>query len=342
MINLLGPIKSLVKNIIAFFKAQQFKRAVRRGELNGQLIILMYHRVLPKTDPRLENEEPGMYVTPDTFDMHLCELKKFAQFIHIEDWLKLSRNGELSNTPYVAITFDDGWADNYEFAFPVLKKHKTPACIFLATDYIGSNTVFWPERLTALLNNYAQHKAPLDAFFNSLGASIQTERLNRKDKDYAAELINTAKNLNDDQIKSALEAIEKSAMKSDPQVNTKQEMLSWEQVKILSEAGVKIGGHTRSHLRLNNKASVEQIEHEVKGCHIDIEEKLSIPPTLFCYPNGDTSNDALSSVKKTFRAAVTTNKGINGATQDKYLLKRVGVHEDASNSPLKLLGSLIK
>lgn len=335
--------KHFVKYLLSHFRAFMFHRKLVTGKYDGKLIIMMYHRVLPKTDPRLQNEEPGMYVTPETFDMHLRELNKISTLIHIEDWLDLADKNKLEKKLYCAITFDDGWADNYEFAFPILQKYKAPACIFLATDYIGSNTTFWPERLAALLNNYAHHKAALDAFFNELKTSIQTERLQLKDRDYVAELINTAKQLNDAQIKSALDEIEQNAAAKQEQGSSKDtdkhvvsdkkpDMLSWEQVKILSNEGVAIGGHTRSHLRLNNKATIEQVEYEVKGCHTDIKEKLGISPSLFCYPNGDTSNDAVTSVKNKFSAAVTTNKGINIANKDRFRLKRIGVHEDVSQT----------
>ena len=130
----------------------------------------MYHRVLPKGDPRLNSEEPGMYVSPDTLDMHLDELAKFTTFIRIEDWLNLSESKQLKDTLYCAITFDDGWADNYEFAMPLLKKYKAPATIFLATNYINSKTTFWPERLYGLLNHLEGDYNPklltgLKAFF---------------------------------------------------------------------------------------------------------------------------------------------------------------------------------
>ena len=185
-------IKAFIKSILNYFRAKRFDKAVQSGELNGQLLIIMYHRVLPKTDRRLENEEPGMYVTPETLDMHLTELAKISTLVHIEDWLALSKSGQLEDTLYCAITFDDGWADNYEFGLPLLQKHNAPATVFLATDYIDSNTTFWPERLAALMNQAEQHSAQLKAFFDELNESVDQAKLLAKDKDYMAHLINVA------------------------------------------------------------------------------------------------------------------------------------------------------
>lgn len=330
-------LKDFIKNLLAIYHARQFESTLKSGKLNGQLLIIMYHRVLPKTDARLQNEEPGMYVTPDTLDMHLTELKRFAKLIHIEDWLQLANNNQLEDTLYCAITFDDGWADNYEFAWPLLKKHDAPATIYLATDYIGSTTTFWPERLAALLNNFQHCEHALSEFFKPLGETLDKNKLKARDKDYFAHLINVAKALTDGEIKQQLNELEAKA-----QINKQTEMLSWEQVKELQEAGVRIGGHTRSHLRLNDKASPEQIEHEVVGCAQDIEAKLGKQPTQFCYPNGDTSEQAINKIKSLFNVAVTTQSGINQKGQAPHLLKRAGVHEDAAHTATKLRARLAK
>jgi peptidoglycan/xylan/chitin deacetylase (PgdA/CDA1 family) len=119
-------------------------------------------------------------------------------------------------------------------------------------------------------------------------------------------------------------------------------MLSWKQVKELLDCDIKIGGHTRSHLRLNEKATEEQIAYEVEGCANDIEKNLGFKPTQFCYPNGDTSSLAVQHVERTFNLAVTTQKGINNDANSAYSLRRVGLHEDASGTSDKLRAVLAK
>jgi peptidoglycan/xylan/chitin deacetylase (PgdA/CDA1 family) len=110
----------------------------------------------------------------------------------------------------------------------------------------------------------------------------------------------------------------------------------------MKNSGFKIGGHTRSHLRLNTKATIERIEQEVTGCAEDIKNAIGETPTLFCYPNGDTSETAVSMVENTFNAAVTTQSGINKEGAKAFLLKRIGAHQDATNTKTKFLGTLGK
>jgi len=328
-------LKSAIKGLFIHINAAKFKRSINNGKLNKSLIIIMYHRVLPSQDARLASEEPGMYVTPETLEMHLNEYKKFAELIHIEQWQALAKEKQLEDKLYCAITFDDGWADNYEFALPLLKKYAVPATIFLTTDYIGSNSTFWPERLSKLLNNFEDYSAEMSDFFTELNVKLNRKKLVSKNKDYFAELIAATKTLTENQIIAKLNRIEK-VNEPDDEV----QMLSWAQSKALTEFNIRIGGHTRSHMRLNDKASTAQITEEVIGCQADIKDNLDYLATQFCYPNGDCSNTAQEIVERAFKLAVTTQHGINTGDTSPYALRRIGLHEDAANSPKKLLSRL--
>lgn len=336
--------KNIIKHLLAHIKAHRFNAALEKGVYDGQLIILMYHRVLPKEDPRLLTEEPGMYVTPETLDMHLGELRKIAQLIHIEEWLELAKTEALEDKLYCAITFDDGWADNYEFAFPLLKKYEAPSCIFLATDYIGSDTTFWPERLASELINYAENSATkqrLDEFYSKLGEEVDATKLKEQNRDYISHLIQIAKQQPDDDIKFFLDTLPTQKAPTKHSTPCQTEMLNWEQVKEMQEVGIQFGGHTRSHLRLNNHVRPDRLENEILGCADDIKQNIGTLPALFCYPNGDTSQSALELVESRYHAAVTTQTGINQPKNAQaHLLKRIGVHEDMSKAPSQLKARL--
>jgi len=104
----------------------------------GSLVVLMYHRVLPKDSPARRTEQPGMYVSPETLDLHLGELKRHFELVHLDDWLRRAEARSTLPRLACAITFDDGWRDNYDFALPVLARHGAPATIFLVSSYIGT------------------------------------------------------------------------------------------------------------------------------------------------------------------------------------------------------------
>lgn len=113
--------------------------------MNEKALVLMYHRVLDENEGT-PSIHPGMYVTRKVFSQHLEYLSKFYTVVtleQLEEWFSGKR--QISGIPCL-ITFDDGWADNYDVAFPLLQKYSLPAAIFLITDQIGEKGMLtWPQ-----------------------------------------------------------------------------------------------------------------------------------------------------------------------------------------------------
>lgn len=98
--------------------------------------ILTYHRVIPSEKyafPQLA----GMYVTPETFAMQMKYLAAEADVVPLAFLVEsLAENRPLPPRT-VVLTFDDGWKDNFDYAFPILRAHNLPATIFLPTAFVG-------------------------------------------------------------------------------------------------------------------------------------------------------------------------------------------------------------
>ncbi len=121
------------------------------------IAVLMYHRVIPmkQMGPAVQ---AGMVVEPDTLDLHLRYLRNRFELIPLSD-LATFHHGDardLRSKPLCALTFDDGWYDFYEYAYPILKMHEAPATVFLPTDFIGTDRWFWTDRVGFLLDRIAQ------------------------------------------------------------------------------------------------------------------------------------------------------------------------------------------
>jgi len=152
-----NPVKTLIKRSLQYIAAHFGPHTRRHSE--PKLVILMYHRVLPRDDERILFEEPGMYVSPETFKHNLLTLADYFEFISLTDWIeKKAANLPLPEKACI-ISFDDGWADNYEYAFPILQELNIPATIFLVSDMIGTTEMFWPERVARLVHEICQHHA---------------------------------------------------------------------------------------------------------------------------------------------------------------------------------------
>lgn len=101
---------------------------------------------------------------------------------------------------------------------------------------------------------------------------------------------------------------------------------SWDQIRELAAAGVRIGSHTRHHRRLTTlEPALRQVE--IAGSLAELGEQVPAPLQVLAYPNGDHDASVCRDTRAAgYAAAFTTEKGRNGATADPFALKRVSVH----------------
>ena len=302
----------------------------RLGPGQPSLWILMYHRVLPTSDPRFAAEEPGMIVTPATFRRHLQELKTLFTLMPLVEWIERSATGKALPPRSCSVTFDDGWLDNYEYALPILEQEQTPATIFAVSHMIGTHREFWPNRLARILlspdlapeqrlNHPALKWLPgLDAEKSS--AVLSPARI--------AHIIDSCKRFSDAEISARLDQIE-TALRLQPSQSAS--LLNWDQMRAMQKSGlIDFGSHTCNHYRLVAQLDAATMAREIAESKQLLEEQLARPVALFCYPNGDVSPDADRLVRQHYRAAVTTHRGINASGVDEHRLARIGIHEDVS------------
>ncbi|MDD5432864.1 MAG: polysaccharide deacetylase family protein [Candidatus Omnitrophica bacterium] len=106
--------------------------------------ILMYHSVSPQA-----SRKTMLVVSPETFERQIRFLKQHNyKVVPVEKIANLIKNKEKIPFGTIAITFDDGFKDNYTYAFPVLKKYKIPATIFVIVNEVGrpqGDRVSWDE-----------------------------------------------------------------------------------------------------------------------------------------------------------------------------------------------------
>src|SRR5215510_160511 len=125
-----------IRGALRFVRAACFEivgaHARQREALDGsRAAILMYHRVLPTTQADEGRVEPGMYVTPSTFRDHLSWLSDRYRVLPLSEIVSRLKDGRPLPERACALTFDDGWLDNFEHAFPCLRERGIPATVFL-------------------------------------------------------------------------------------------------------------------------------------------------------------------------------------------------------------------
>jgi peptidoglycan/xylan/chitin deacetylase (PgdA/CDA1 family) len=276
--------------------------------LRGRVLILMYHRVIPRGEAAATFVQPGMYVTPETFDRHLRFLTANFEILSFSDLLTKWESQQWDNgTRYCVITFDDGWLDNYTCAFPLLRAHGVPATIFLPTDLIGTEEWLWSDRLGMLLRRRGKGTPDeWDAF------------------------IEHAKTLTDDARAGVLDGLE--AETGGPCLGQRR-LIDWSQVHEMSRHGVSFASHTRTHVNLTRLAG-GALEHELRGPLDMLRERRVNHVPVLAYPNGDHTDAVVAAARAAgYGAAVTTNPGLESRRPaDRFRLKRIGVHDDVTQS----------
>lgn len=292
-----------------------------------RLWVLMYHRILPNDDPRTTSEEPGMVVTPETLRRHLEWLASSFEIVHLVDWIDRARSGRTLPPRACAITFDDGWRDNFQFAFPILREASTPATVFAVSHMIGTQESFWPNRLANLLRDPRLRESG-----TTLAQRLPSFVALPKDRPpIGAELstiISEAKSLTEMEI---LGLVTEAEVLLGSEQSPERSLMNWEELTTMIGSGlVDVGSHTCHHTRLTNSTPVETTCREILESKRLLEDRLGRPVRLFCYPNGDVSKKGHDLVREHYDAAVTTRRFINTLATPRFGLGRIGLHEDIS------------
>lgn len=336
----MGVLKQLLKAFVyGFFSLYTLVRL--KALSRPSLIILTYHRIIPEHSTLRQHEQPGMIASPETLSLHLRLFKRLgAEFVHLDDWLTLRDSGEPLPRIAVAVTFDDGWRDNYTHAFPVLQAFDVPATIFLVSQLLNTDKVFWPEQIIYILAQPPEALPEevtewLRPFCHDLPLKSRAFSIDEADT-----VVNRMKSLDDREILAKLDDIH-SAFPALNSGHDQRMILNTDELREMQQSGlVRFGTHTRHHYRLNRIADPTLLKDEIVGCIDDLEALNVGPATLFCYPNGDITGSGEQIVSDTYIGACTTRTGINQEKVSPYGLRRLNFHDGNGRNPILFLGTI--
>ncbi len=220
--------------------------------------------------------------------------------------------------PLLALTFDDGYSDNYTHAFPLACELQIPMTIFLIPGHMESgNSFWWATRLIRLaqvdqvsfeerthhLDSLEERKAlaqVIDAHFSQYTSSSERQK-------FLASLSQMLK------VPSSV------VLKEEP-----APLLTWAQVREMEESGwVSFGAHTIHHPDLASLADPAEVQREVGECRTLLEQQLGHAVRTFAYPFGSIGDHGLHAVKQAgYDWAVTTRPGVNTCQSDPHQLRR--------------------
>lgn len=291
----------------------RFQRA-----LQPKLGILCYHRVGTRGLP-LYSALP-----PEVFEEQMGYLKKRYRMLSVAD-LCDELIQPRSKEPALAVTFDDGYGDLVQYAFPILQKYQIPATIFLAVEAIESGEVPWYDRIFAILQIVSGETLEIELDVpRQFRLGSPAARLEAAQK--IMQLLRTLPEAQRQRCRAELEsrAILPSSVLSG-------RMLTWDQVRAMDRAGISFGSHTMSH-RVVGRLRPEEARHELLESRRIIEERLGHSIDTFAFPFGQPSDIGLvteSTMKECgYRCAMTTVEGVNDSRSNPYRLSRTQIGDE--------------
>lgn len=314
-------VKKLV--LVSFYQAWR----VSHGD-SPTLTVLTYHRI--SLSP--ERGDP-LKVSSCLFERQIRYVRNNYSIISADDLTASIRNGRPLPTNACLITFDDGWQDNFDLAFPILKRYQVPALVFLSTDYIGTGKVFWQVRLRDLLSRSAEADPSAEQVISTWpmpisGIARGFHRLSRLEQSTEVNrLIEYFKGHSLDEIEGFLPLSERAEAETCAQQGA---MLSWEQVRVMAADGIAFGSHGKSHSILT-QLSEAQLNDELIESKRLLEGMLQSRIDFVAYPNGDYDHRVLDVANKAgYLAAFTCRPGINETLDEPLEIRRINMREDSA------------
>ncbi|MEW6704317.1 MAG: polysaccharide deacetylase family protein [Pseudomonadota bacterium] len=296
------------------------------GTPADQLMILAYHRVLDIGEEALFPQDPELVsASVADFERQMCFVREHFTPLKLADVIDcLERGRELPRRALV-VTFDDGHLDNYTHAFPVLRRLGVPATIFLSTDYIGSDRMFWFDRVALLL-----YSAPAGQWrFAGCSFALPAHDVQARRK-AAGTLLRRLKEVPDAERLACLESMDDAlAQYAPPRAVPARSALNWDEVRQMARAGIEFGSHTCSHpilTRLDDAALRREL-HESRRI---LSEQLGQPVDTVAYPVGKIRafDERVISISREcgYRLGVSYETGVNALrSMDRFALRRLPV-----------------
>jgi len=309
---------------IAAMKTAIKKATIRSGVLriasrmgSHRVAILRYHSVLAEPERFGNSIGCGIIHSRNLFAEHMALIASHYRPVSIDEVCAFVSGGAGLPHHCVTVTFDDGFADNLEFAAPILARYGIPASIYIAVDYIGNRTPPWYCRLRYAFSVSRIPEWRVGDFVFDMSIAEQRRQAFLDSSRRCAKLCRESQ-------ENLLAEVEH---RLDVEPFSTPMMLTWDGVRELIALGHTIGSHTLSH---PNLAYVGATDHaaEIAASKAEIEKNIGTEVKHFSYPSPimepHYSDETIAATKAAgYRSAVTCSPGAVVKGDNALTLKRV-------------------
>jgi len=299
------------------------KRRLRSFVTRNEIPVLTYHGVVSGCLPF----NVPYQISTDSFRSHIEYLANNFTCVSVRDVHEAVLGKKTLGTACVAITFDDGFANNYHNALPILSEFQVPATVFVAAGYIDAPELLWPERAASFLARTQRTELQLGSSAYRLDSAATTAEaylaLTRYFKQFSpAEIQNELDMMIDEHGVS-------DASRLDQRLHEDFRLLRRDELDKLAGHGlITIGSHTVNHSRLS-RVPVELAKHEIAESKRTLEKYLGETP-YFAYPFGGFDADFDDSHVRFvehcgYSAAFTIDSGGANENSNAYRIPRTNI-----------------
>jgi peptidoglycan/xylan/chitin deacetylase (PgdA/CDA1 family) len=276
----MSPAKLFARKVVfPLFTGLHLEKLLSAFAQHGYL-VLMYHGVVKNQQLKLSVN----HLSVVDFDTHISYLKNNFDIVSLKEIFERSRSKIKSKRKTIAITFDDGYENNYTNAFPVLKKYNVPATIFVvAKGIVDASTILWYDYLDGL-------KEQIDySLFPTLNIALGDSLLKARSITNISQFRGLLKSLNPREKDLLFENIlpqTKFAHITDTLDPEYRKLLSRNQMREMINSGlIEIGSHSLNHPNLDVLGD-EELRLELRESKKILEQHLGSPIVSLAFPDG--------------------------------------------------------
>lgn len=301
------------------------------------LVVIAYHRI-----GRAEETiyDPGVVgLTSEQFEQQLAVLKRYYRIVTLQESLEFIFRPSARFGIGVLLTFDDGYLDNYNVAFPILRAHGVQGTFFLSTSFVGTLRVPWWDQIAFLLSS-TKH--------TNLELSYPRMKLDLSgDRKSAIRCVLRAYKSEPIELAPLLSALQRACEVDFPERSSSPLFLNWEQAAEMLAGGMAFGSHGHSHDILA-KLSPEQQYEDLARSRAILSEKLNIDVDTLSYPIGGqqsfSANTICAAQRAGYRAAFSFYGSINFRRRkiNPLDIRRMSPYPDPGAVRLQLASAILK
>ncbi len=301
---------------------------------NGKVPVLVFHKIIPEYDEIW----PGIH--PKLFEEILVLVKKHYNILPLSDLYK-KPSSELKNSCF--ITFDDGYKDYLDYAYPILKKHAVPSTLFILPYQITNKGHIWTSAVIFFVKHYSFND--ISDFFSQRNVIIKY----RDKTNYFKLNLDITKHLcNMTQVERMSLIFElRQKFVTDNRV-IENELLSFNELRMLGPDIVSVASHSLTHPSFKKEFDPVFVESELKDSKKIIEQETKQEVNAFAFPFANYNEVSINIAKKLYKLCFTRindfvdlNK-IKKETDYSYDLARFNVHHDSPEEVFFLMNGFHK